>query len=273
LNEEIRSQLHEAADAHQPDRGRILARVQRGMASADVRHHRPGIARPWPKVALAGLAAASVLASAGIAVASIIQTAPAHPDTATTPAVPAPSGTASSTPSPRTSDSSVPPPTPSQPPRTTTSRPTSATSSASGTGSAPPDGNHTSDGPLSSKGSIDPHSHIYWTQSTLTLNTTQPLTTLTVELRIAQTGGVQTGGHWQTGPSDDFTTTVQETGGALVYRWDLKPGRTVPAAQHTFAAQYNHGGGARDTHTDNYRAQATAADGAHAVRGGFTPAS
>jgi hypothetical protein len=264
LNEEIRRQLREAAEAHQPDRGRMLARVQRGMAGAGVRRQRPGIARPWPKVALAGLAAASVLATAGIAVASIVQTAPTRPDIATTPAVPFPSGSASST---RATDGPAPPPASSQPDRTTTTG-----RSTSRTGSASPADNQASDGPLSSKGSIDPHSHIYWTQSNLTLATTQPLTTLTVELRIAQTGGVQTTGQWQTGPGDDFTTTVQEIGGALVYRWDLKPGRTVPAAQHAFAAQYNHTTGTRNAHADSYRAQATAADGAHAVRGGFTPA-
>jgi hypothetical protein len=266
LNEEISRQLREAAEAHQPDRGRMLARVERGMAGAGVRYRRPGIARSWPKVALAGLAAASVLATAGIAVASIVQTAPTRPDTATTPAVPSPSGTAGSTRSAPTTGGSAPSPAPAQPNRTTTNRPTSRT------GSASPAGPKISDGPLSSKGSIDLHSHAYWAQSRLALDTTQPLTTLAVELRIVQTGGVQTTGQWQTGPGDDFTTTVQEIGGALVYRWDLKPGRTVPAGQHAFAAQYNHAAGTRDANADSYHAQATAADGAHAARGGFTPA-
>ena len=93
-----------------------------------------------------------------------------------------------------------------------------------------------------------------------------------MELRIAQTGDVRTTGQWQTGPGDDFTITAQEIDGTLVHRWELKPGRTVPAGQHTFAAQYNHPNGAHDTHADNYSAQATAADGAHTVRGSFTSA-
>ena len=65
---------------------------------------------------------------------------------------------------------------------------------------------------------------------------------------------------------------MQEVDGALVYRWDLKPGRTAPAGRHAFAAQYNHPDGTREAHTDTYRAQATAPDGSHEVRGGFTPA-
>lgn len=267
MSEEISRQLREAAEAHQPDGGRILARVERGMAGAEVRHRTPGIARAWPRVALAGLAAAGVLATAGLTVAGIVQTTPAHPDNVTGVTAPAPSGTPSSTSSARTADSSAPPPTPGGPNPTTAGR-----STARDPSSASPADNQLSDGPLSSEGSIDPHSHVYWTQSSLALTTAQPLTALTVELRIAQTGGVQTAGQWQTGPGDDFTVTVQEIDGTLIYRWDLKPGRTVPGGQHVFAAQYNHPTGARDTHADNYVAQATAADGAHAVRGGFAPA-
>lgn len=32
VHDELRVRLHEAAEAHEPDRERILARVQRGMA-------------------------------------------------------------------------------------------------------------------------------------------------------------------------------------------------------------------------------------------------
>jgi hypothetical protein len=100
---------------------------------------------------------------------------------------------------------------------------------------------------------------------------TQPLTKFTVQVHIAQTGGVQSSGQWQTGPGDDFTVTVQEIDGEVVYRWDLKPGRTVPAAQHIFAVQYNHTRGARDGKADRYGVMATAAGRDHAVWGGFTP--
>ncbi|MEV8444189.1 hypothetical protein AB0425_43025 [Actinosynnema sp. NPDC051121] len=260
MNEEISRRLREAAEAHQPDRDRILARVERGMSGATVRRRTQGIGRSWPRVALAGVAAAVVLATAGLAVAAIVQTGPARPDSATIGLSPD-----STAPAP-TSASSAPAPPPAQPERTAGGQPTSGDPT-----SAPPD-DQASDGPLSSEGAIDPHSHAYWTQGRLTLTTTQPLTALTVELRVAQTGGLRTAGQWQTGPGDDFTITVREVDGTLVYRWDLKPGRTAPAGQHAFAAQFNHPGGTRDTHADTYRAQATATDGVHAVRGGFTPA-
>jgi hypothetical protein len=266
VNEEISRQLHEAAGAHRPDGARMLARVERGTAVTNGRHRTPGIARTWPRVAVAGLAAAGILATGGLAVASIIQIAPPRPDSATS--VIATSPSVAPTPSTRTIDGSAPPPPPGQ---TTTSQSTTSQSTSVDPGSTPPADNPVSTGPLSAQGSINPHSQEYWSQSDLILNSTQLLTALTVELRIAQTGSVQTTGQWQTEPNDTFTVTVQEVDGAVVYRWELKPGRTISAAHQTFAAQYNHGNGARDARADTYTVRATA-DGTHSVQGGFTPA-
>lgn len=266
MNEEISRRLREAAEAHQPDRDRILARVHRGMAGTTVRR-RPGIARSWPKVVLAGSAAAGILAVAGFAVAGSVQTAPARPDGETTLTVPTTSEAPGSVHTPGTTGGPVPPPPATgQPNRTTAGRPSSSTPAP-----ATQAGNRVSDGPLSAQGFIDPHSTVYWAQSTLAFDTTQPLTALVVEVRVTQTGDVRSTGQWQTGPADDFTVTAQESDGAVVFRWELKPGRTVPAAQQIFASQYNHAAGARHADLDSYRVQATTSDGVHTVRGGFTP--
>lgn len=250
MNEQISRQLREAADAHRPDRARMLARVDRGIAATPAVRPASGIARSWSRVSLAGVAAAGVLVTAGIAFAGIVRTEP--PAVSTIPAAPHTTST-----SPSATRSPAPPvaPDPSAP---GTTNPPSTT------------GSRLSDGPLSSKGTVDPNSHTFWTQDTLVLDLSQPLTKLTVQVHIAQTGGVQSSGQWQTAPSDDFTVTVQEIDGALVYRWELKPGRTVPAAQQVFAVQYNHTGGARDGKADRYGVMATAAGRDHAVWGGFT---
>ncbi|WP_410636957.1 hypothetical protein [Amycolatopsis sp. lyj-346] len=265
MNDEIGRRLREAAEAHQPDHDRMLARVHRGMAATPARHRVPKFARSWPKVVLAGSAAAGILAVAGLAVAGVLPVAPARPDGATTLTVPTPGATPSVTPSSPSSGGAAPPPPSGHPERTTTPRP-----SSTGANPAAPAGNRVSDGPLSAQGSVDPHSTVFWAQSTLTLDIAQPLTALTVEVRIAQNGGVQSTGQWQTGPGDDFTVTVQERDGAVVYRWELKPGRTVPASQSVFAVQYNHVAGARDADPDGYDVRATSGDGTHAVQGRFT---
>lgn len=261
MNEEIDRQLREAAEAHRPDRARMLARVQRGMAGPAVRHRARPFARSGTRVALAGLAAAGILATGGLAVAAIVATpSPTPSSTVTTSATPSPTG-------------SSPHPTPARPtpvaphPATTpgSARPTPSATSPS------PTADETKNGPLSSAGTVDPRSNAYWTQSDLILKTAQPLTSLTIEIRIAQTGGVNNTGTWQTLPSTDFTVTTQEADGTLVYRWVLKPGLTVPAGNHEFAAQFNNGTSVRGAAGDGYRVDARGSGGSASVRGGFVP--
>ncbi|MEV7442535.1 hypothetical protein AB0O22_15455 [Streptomyces sp. NPDC091204] len=270
MNEELTGRLRTAAEAHQPDRARILARVERGMSVAAARHREPSGARPWPRVALASLAAAGILAGGGFAVAAIVQSPPARPDISATPAAPSAPSAPSVPSAPWTPHATPPAPTTGGPTVPDHSSPTSPSPEASGaTGSAQPGSAHVQDGPLSSAGSVDASSNTYWAQSNISLKTTQPLTALTLELRITQTGGVQSTGSWRTLPADDFTVTVQHEGGAVVYRWILKPGRTVPAGQHVFASQYNHAAGEREAKQDGYRVDATGPRGALSVWGGF----
>ncbi|MDX3385366.1 hypothetical protein PV682_28415 [Streptomyces niveiscabiei] len=257
---EIDRRLREAAEAHRPDRARMLARVERGMAGPAVRHRARPFAKSGTRIALAGLAATGILTTGGLAVAAIVAT-------------PAPTVTTPATPSPTIS--SPPPasarPTPVAPPPATTPgspRPTPPASSPSPS----PTADESRNGPLWSAGSLDPKSTVYWTGSDLVLRTTRPLTSLTVEIRIVQTGGAKNTGTWQTLPDGDFTVTVQETGGALVHRWVLKPGLTVPAGSHEFAAQFNNGPGVRSAAGDGYRVDAQGPDGSASVRGGFVPA-
>ncbi|MFJ6793113.1 hypothetical protein [Streptomyces sp. NPDC091268] len=266
MNEELNRRLRAAAEAHQPDRARILARVERGTTGAPARRRAPSGTRPWPRVALASLAAAGMVAVGGFAVAAIVKAPPARPEvSATPPAPPAPG-----TPHPKASAPATAPASP--PPRR--SSPASPGPSASGSaGTARPDGAHVQDGPLWSAGAVHPDDNIYWAQSDITLKTTQPLTSLTVELRVAQTGAVQSTGNWRTLPAEDFAVTVaaQPGGGAVVYRWVLKPGRMVPAGEHVFAGQYDHSAGDRSAAHDGYRIDANGPRGAASVWGGFLP--
>ncbi|WP_055603033.1 hypothetical protein [Streptomyces aureus] len=117
---------------------------------------------------------------------------------------------------------------------------------------------------------IDPGSNRWWAQSDLALTTDTPVTALTVELRIARTPGVVSTGHWRTRPAEDFTATVTEEGRELVYRWTLRPDRTVPPGPHVFAGQYNHAEGVRDASADTYTVVLTGPDGGRStLRGDF----
>ncbi|WCN00657.1 hypothetical protein [Streptomyces sp. M92] len=240
VDEELRARLHEAAGAHRPDRARILTRVERGMAGGGRPvHHRT--TRPplpgWARVAGATAAVAGVLAVGGYAVASALKDdAPERRSVAA----------ASSTPSTAPGSKAPDAPVPSRPP---------ASAAA--------------DGPLWSNGAVDPHSNEFWAQNNVTLRTAEALTALTVELRVAQTGGVTSTGAWRSLPEDDFDFAVGERDGFLVYRWTLKEGRTVPAGEWVFAGQYDHARGGRDAQADRYTATAAAGSGGLSVRGDF----
>ncbi|MGY4921745.1 hypothetical protein [Streptomyces sp. 900105755] len=269
VHDELRARLHEAAEAHEPDRARILARVERGMAAQGRPGHRATLPPVfgWVRVAGATAAVAAVLGIGGYAVASAVKTPPTEKTVAVSP-TPSASPDATSRPPSRTAA----PPAPSAPPAHTSPRASSTASStpkASATTPAAPVAQGEQDGPLRSDGSVNPHSNDFWAQSDVTLKTSGQLTALTVRLKVAQTGGVSDTGAWRSLPETDFTQSVTEQGGFLVYTWTLKPGSRVAVGEWVFAGQYNHEQGGRDAKNDSYTITGTANGKQYAVTGDF----
>ncbi|WP_369036968.1 hypothetical protein [Streptomyces adonidis] len=275
-HDELRAGLREAAEAYEPDRARILARVERGMAAGpeEKRTRRRATLPPllgWARVAGATAAVSGILAMGGYALASVVKSdeTPADPTVSVSP-LPTPSPDATSrapiVPAPEPSGdnaqdeepSSTPTPTPTPTPK------------ASNTAAAPA-AEGSEEGPLWSDGSVDPHSNDFWAQSNVTIKTSEELTLLTVELKVAQTGGVTSAGAWRSAPEDDFALTVAEKDGFLVYTWVLKEGHTVWPGEWVFAGQYDHTRGGRDAKDDSYTvtAKTKAAGQQHAVKGDF----
>ncbi|MES4907369.1 MULTISPECIES: hypothetical protein [unclassified Streptomyces] len=250
---DVAAELRTAAEAHRPDRARMLARVTAGMAGDRRRRTERWAGRPWTRVAgpVAGLAAA--VAAAGIVV---LATDPAQrPQTVRTssePAVPPAHAGRDTGNGGGTDDGSQ-----------------RHTPTASPTAVGP---NHLADPVVRSTGEINPGSNPYWAQSDVIVKTGKPLTSLTVELRVAHTGGVLTTGSWSTLPTGSVNVSVRSEKNALVYRWTLKDGATVPAGRHVFAGQYNHAEGDRDISGDGYSASGNGPSGAFAVRGRFREA-
>ncbi|WP_217208667.1 hypothetical protein [Streptomyces sp. AC550_RSS872] len=264
VHDELRARLHEAAEAHEPNRARILARVERGMAEQTRPDHRA--TRPpvygWFRVVTATAAVAGVLAVGGYAVASAVKEDTPQQTVATSP-TPTPSPDA-------TSRAPVPPAPPGDPTPKDTPESRETTQAPQPTAPAqPPAAKGREDGPLWSDGSVGQHSNEFWAQSDLTLRTSEQLTALTVQLKVAQTGGVTSTGAWRALPESDFTLTVGEQDGFLVYTWVLKEGRTVPKGEWVFAGQYNHARGGRDAKDDTYAMTATAGGEQLSVAGGF----
>ncbi len=268
VHDELRARLHEAAEAHEPDRARILARVERGMAAQGRPNHRATLPPVfgWVRVVSATAAVAAVLGVGGYAVASAVKNPPTEKTVAVSP-----------TPSASPDATSRPPSRPAAPPASgapskhaspRASSTPSSTPAASATSTAPVAKGET-DGPLWSDGSVDPHSNDFWAQSNVTLKTSGQLTALTVRLKVAQTGGVSDAGAWRSLPETDFTQTVTEQDGFLVYTWTLKPGSRVAVGEWVFAGQYNHQQGGRDAKKDGYTITGSAGGRQYAVTGDF----
>ncbi|MFE7854686.1 hypothetical protein [Streptomyces sp. NPDC057403] len=267
VHDELRARLHEAAEAHEPDRARMLARIERGMGPETDRAGHRATRTPvwgWVRVVGATTAVAGMLAVGGYAVASAVKDdAPPQQTVAVSP-TPAPSPDA-------TSRAPVPPvePAPSRTPGTHRPSGTPSPTRPSASVTVPPSAGGESDGPLRSDGSVDPHSNDFWAQSDITLRTSARLTSLVVQLKVAQNGGVSDTGAWRSLPEQDFDLAVGERDGFLVYTWTLKAGRTVPTGEWVFAGQYNHQPGGRDAKDDGYTIRATAEGRQRTVAGGF----
>ncbi|GAB2584756.1 hypothetical protein GCM10027168_16920 [Streptomyces capparidis] len=124
-------------------------------------------------------------------------------------------------------------------------------------------------GPLRAAAETDPNSSRYWSAGNLTVTATEQLTALTVDVRLAQTGGVEATGQWSSLSADDFHVTTRREGEAVVLRWTLKPGRTVPAGTHTFTVQYTYGTDSRAPGEDSYSVQGKATKGTVRTSGTF----
>ncbi|MGP4113794.1 hypothetical protein ACTWP5_23155 [Streptomyces sp. 4N509B] len=247
--------LRAAAAAHQPDRERMLARVERGMRQAEghprlARAGRPLAPPAWARVAGAVVALAVTLGVASAAVAwTTAETPPqagvgpaggSHPDREG-----AGSG-GQDGPAGQPSDAATGP-----------------------DGSADSGGSGQAGGAVTASGVVDPGSNPYWSQSNVTVAVPRTLTSFTLELRVAMGEGVRATGAWRTLPSDDFELTMEDEGDELVFRWELREGAEIPPGEHVFAGQYDHDGGPREADGDSYLVRGNGPGGEVSTHGGF----
>ncbi|MEV0403337.1 hypothetical protein [Actinoallomurus sp. NPDC050550] len=240
----LRSALREEVDAHEPDRARMWAHVD-----AATRPHRVRRGRFRP-------IAATAMAAAGVAVVAVtvVTWRPGGSDTSAVPAGHRSVQTDQPSPSPSASATAA---------RTVRPSPT-----ARATSSPPPAPRRTK--PVTVAARVDPGSNPYWAQEDVTVTGDRALTKLQVTVRVTRTQDVRTTGSWSTLPGDDFLVTVGDERGALVYRWVLRPGRSVPPGQHVFAAQFARAPHGHDGHGDGYTVTASDRDGrAITLDGGF----
>jgi hypothetical protein len=262
---DLRTALREEADRHRPDRQAMLDRIAQGRAAYARRPIDRLFALVRPAAAALAVAVVLVLAVAGVRLSN------REPDLDDTP-VAGPSAVPATTPAPATTNAPEPT-TPAttatdpRPPRTTTGTPSSP-SVTTPSSSAPQTDR---DGYLSSTGKIDPNTSDGWTQDSVTLKSTRKITALDVTVEVALTPGVAETGRWSTVANELLAVSSSRTSKMLVFRFTLRPGKTLAPGEYTFAAQFNHTVGKHSPAEDSYEAKITG-DGKDAkVSGTFMP--
>jgi hypothetical protein len=324
---ELPQRLREAADAHRPDRERMLARVERAMAAGgprdaleaeeprhphepdgpqDPRHGWDRPPAPWMRVTAVAAAVAGAIGLGGLAVGAVTGGGGTAPGQAPAASASGPhggvqgqeqcSGTSGSAASrgpsvaghgtaapgrrepgltARPGHSAAPPATAGPDAGTGAGTgtdaghgggPTPGAGSSGGTVGAPVAGAPSRDNDVSASGTADT-ANPYWTQSNVRLTIGHELTSLTVELRIAATdGATATGSYCDSG---SMSVSISQQGGSIVYRWTLDSGRTLPAGSYTFAGQFQHAQGDRDTSGDSYTVTGSGPDGVSELSGHY----
>jgi len=291
--------LRDAAGAHRPDRDRMLARVEQAMAEprpAPRRSRDGGSAAPWMRVTAVATAVAGAVGLGGLAVGAVTDDLdPAQtvvtsggPGKGPGPGVPPP-------PSPAAGGEHAPdthtrlPSAPARPSgaergrahggggsRATTRPPSTATPETTppteirgpGPGGLPVSGGPVRDGPVFARGTISPSSTASWTQADVMLTSSGPIGSLSVELRVARTGGVASTGSYTSAPGA-MAPSVTVAGTQLIYRWTLATGTVLPPGTHTFSGRFRHTPGPRDTGGDTWTVRSAGPGGSSSVGGGF----
>ncbi|SNY66524.1 hypothetical protein [Paractinoplanes atraurantiacus] len=228
----LRSELRNALSEHTPDRTAMLNRMAANRA-----------ATPSPRgrrLRLAGAAAAvtTVLGLGGVAQWALAgehePAPPAAPPPATAPAI--------TSPTPRPSKSS-PTPTPSRTSSPSTSPPAATTTEVRGH----PGDTQVEKGTLWSDGSV-----VADGRSRVTLKAKTALTSLDLILRIEPATGLTTGKV--NSPDPRVNATLTRDGNALLYRFTLAKGQTLPSGTYVFTATYKGDITDRDAAQDTYEA-------------------
>lgn len=230
--DEIWAALRADMERHEPDRARILARVE---AARRAHHRRPPI--------VAGLLVAGVI---GVASFGGWQFADDLGSPASSGSPASPSATAA--PSLIEKSAPVRPAGPSATARPADPPATGSSSDPPATG--PPAGPSVTG--LKVGGVLDPNSSQYWAQESVTLTVDKPLASLVVTVRVGRGNGATFAGAWLSLPGVDFTVEKITGKAQLVFRWTLKGGRKVLPGSFVFGAQYGRTPGARNLGGDTF---------------------
>lgn len=258
--QELRASLYRIAAGHQPDRSAMLSRIARHRTGSPVAERPP--AGHALRLAGSALAVITILGVGGVARWSLAD----GPDPGTEPVAPPAARPSTPLPGPSTGTPSRPPS--KRPsavpgaaaPSVAASRAPRARPPAAPPPPAPPPPPRKKAEPVSADGSVNPNTDDTAGRSDITVTVREPLSALTVTVRIAPATGLTDQGGTHDAGDAPFGTTVVREQETLVYRFKLAGGATLAAGTYVFTAKFaypNEGG--RDAGADTYQVTGTTA--------------
>ncbi|GAB3226166.1 hypothetical protein GCM10027447_16090 [Glycomyces halotolerans] len=122
---------------------------------------------------------------------------------------------------------------------------------------------------LDAVGSVYADGNDYWSQGQMVLTVDEPVTEMTVELRVSMRDDMWSTGSWNTAEHYFGKAEITEAGGYLIYRWVLVDDTRLPPGQYTLAGQYNHDEGARKSEGDYFVIEAVSESGSGTIVDGL----
>jgi len=114
----------------------------------------------------------------------------------------------------------------------------SAGSSPSSTVAPPPKSAQTI---VTATGKVDAGSRAGWSQEDVAVKFAQPIAGFQLSVKVSLNSTGSSTGYSTTYDASLFDVKVDTQAHALVYKFDLKPGKTLPAGSSEFAVQFNYG--------------------------------
>lgn len=261
--EHIRSMLNERLDE-------LLDSVEHDSRE---RSRRPGPRRPGRGLSVTGIRLAGIpvgIAAAGLSAAiavAVTVTITSHPHTqaatAASGGLPSP-GAVLTTPLPGATRARGTQSAATVDQSTVSTKPESGGHSASASGSAQASASASASQPtnlggkiVTAAGAIGPNSGASWTEEDVNVTLTEPVDSLKLVVQVAQSPGLTATGYFVDYDVSVFDVTVNSSSDGLVYTFELRTGKTLPAGGIKFAAQFQHSNSPHGTSGDTYSLSVT----------------
>jgi hypothetical protein len=94
---------------------------------------------------------------------------------------------------------------------------------------------------VTATGTVDPGSTAGWSQEDVAITLSEPIAGFQLSVKVSLNAKGSSTGYWTTYDKSLFDVTVDTQSNALIYKFNLRSGQTLPVGTARFAVQFNYG--------------------------------